>query len=74
MPSPEETFGVATSYVKADVIQHRSGGTLGFYGTTPVTRPSVTWPNTGTATTTLNETKVNRLMAALVAVGIIVTT
>lgn len=47
---------------------------LGFYGATPVTRPSVTWPNTGTATTTLNETKVNRLMVALVNLGLIVTT
>jgi hypothetical protein len=48
---------------------------LGFYGlTTPIVRPSVTWPNTGTATTTLNETKVNRLMAALVALGLIATT
>jgi hypothetical protein len=35
---------------------------------------SVTWPNTGTATTTLNETKVNRIMAALVSLGLIVTT
>lgn len=51
-----------------------SGGKVGFYGTTPVTRPSVTWPNTGTATTTLNETKCNRLMAALVTLGLIVTT
>lgn len=48
---------------------------IGFYGlTTPIVKPSVTWPNTGTATTTLNETKVNRLMAALVALGLIVTT
>ncbi len=47
---------------------------LGFFGATPVSRPSVTWPNTGTATTTLNETKCNRLMAALVSLGIIVTT
>lgn len=51
-----------------------SSDKLGFYGATPVTRPSVTWPNTATATTTLNETKVNRLMAALVNIGIIVTT
>ena len=51
-----------------------STDTLGFYGTTPIARPSVTWPNTGTATTTLNELKANRLMAALVAVGLIVTT
>ena len=74
MPTPERTHGVATSYVDADVIKHASGGTAGFFGTTPVARPSVTWPNTGTATTTLNETKVNRLMAALVTLGLIVTT
>lgn len=47
---------------------------VGFYGTTPIVQPSVTWPNTATATTTLNELKCNRLMAALVALGIIVTT
>lgn len=47
---------------------------IGFFGATPVVKPSVTWPNTGTATTTLNETKVNRIMAALVSLGLIVTT
>jgi len=47
---------------------------VGFWGKTPIARPSVTWPNTATATTTLNETKTNRLMAALVAAGIITTT
>lgn len=47
---------------------------VGFFGATPVVQPSVTWPNTGTATTTLNETKVNRIMAALVTLGLIVTT
>jgi hypothetical protein len=47
---------------------------IGFFGKTPIVRPSVTWPNTGTATTTLNETKVNRIMAALVNLGLIVTT
>lgn len=73
MPT-EETFGVATSHVKADVLQHRTGGTAGFYGKTPITRPSVTWPATGTATTTLNELKCQRLMAALVNLGLIVTT
>lgn len=70
----EETFGVATSHVTADVIKHRTGGTAGFYGTTPISQPSVTWPATGTATTTLNETKINRLMTALVNLGLIVTT
>lgn len=47
---------------------------VGFFGTTPVAQPSVTWPGTATATTTLNETKVNRIMAALVNLGLIVTT
>jgi hypothetical protein len=47
---------------------------LGFFGTTPIAKPSVTWPNTGTATTTLNELKCQRLMTALVNLGIIVTT
>jgi hypothetical protein len=73
MPT-EETFGVATSHVKADVLRHRANGTLGFYGKEPIAQPTVTWPDTATATTTLNETKVNRLMAALVSLGLIVTT
>lgn len=51
-----------------------SSDLVGFYGATPVTKPSVTWPNTATATTTLNEAKCNRLMAALVTLGLIVTT
>lgn len=68
------TFGVSTSRDPIDVLQHASDGTAGFFGKTPITRPSVTWPNTGTATTTLNETKVNRLMVALVNLGLIVTT
>ena len=47
---------------------------VGFYGTTPIAKPSVTWPNTTTATTAINEKKANRLMAALVNLGLIVTT
>jgi hypothetical protein len=47
---------------------------VGFFGTAPIAKPSVTWPNTATATTTLNELKANRLMAALVSIGLIVTT
>lgn len=57
------------------VMGQSSTDKLGFYGlATPIVKPSVTWPNTATATTTLNETKVNRLMVALVALGLIVTT
>jgi len=48
---------------------------IGFYGlTTPIVKPSVTWPNTTTGTTTTNKNKVNRLKAALQALGLIVTT
>lgn len=57
------------------VLGRSSSHKVGFYGlATPIAQPSVTWPNTATATTTLNETKCNRLMAALVALGLIVTT
>ena len=57
------------------VLGRSSTDKIGFFGlATPIARPSVTWPNTGTATTTLNETKCNRLMAALVALNLIVTT
>lgn len=65
---------VGTSGPDGTVLGLASTEKVGFYGATPVTRPSVTWPNTGTATTTLNETKVNRIMAALVNLGLIVTT
>ena len=47
---------------------------VGFFGKAPIVQPSVTWPNTATATTALNESKVNRIMAALVNLGLIVTT
>lgn len=57
------------------VFGQASTSKLGFYGlAVPIVRPSVTWPNTATATTTLNEAKANRLMAALVNLGLIVTT
>lgn len=56
-------------------IGQASTSKLAFYAlTTPIARPSVTWPNTTTATTTLNETKINRLKAALQAMGLIATT
>lgn len=56
------------------VLGRSSTDKVGFYNATPIVRPSVTWPNTGTATTALNETKVNRIMTALVNLGLIVTT
>ena len=54
-------------------IGDASTDTLGFYGATPVARPSITAVATGPATTTLNELKINRLYAALRTLGIIAT-
>ena len=47
---------------------------VGFFGlTTPIARPTITWVTTATATTALNETKINRLYAALEDLGLIAT-
>jgi hypothetical protein len=43
----------------------------GFYGTAPIAQPSITAVGTATATTALNETKINRLYAALRSLGLI---
>ena len=55
------------------------GATLGqtstskvsFWGATPVVQPAITAVGTATATTALNETKIDRLYAALRTAGII---
>lgn len=45
---------------------------IGFYGlTTPIVQPSITAVTTATATTALNETKIDRLYAALRALNLI---
>lgn len=45
---------------------------IGFYGlTTPIARPSITAVATATATTALNETKIDRLYTALRNLGLI---
>ena len=47
---------------------------IGFYGlTTPIVRPAITAVATATATTALNETKINRLYTALRSLGLIST-
>ena len=46
---------------------------IGFFGKTPIARTAITPVATATATTTLNETKINRLYVALRALGIIAT-
>lgn len=74
MTQPTEYEQVTSNAPDGAQVGKGSTEKVGFFGATPVARPSVTWPNTGTATTTLNETKVNRIMAALVTLGLIVTT
>ncbi len=44
---------------------------IGFFGATPVVQVAVTAVATATATTALNETKINRLYAALRTLGLI---
>ena len=47
---------------------------IGFYGlTTPIVRPAITAVATATATTALNETKIDRLYTALRNLGLIAT-
>ena len=42
-----------------------------FFGSTPVVQPAITAVGTTTATTTLNETKIDRLYTALRSIGLI---
>ena len=47
---------------------------IGFFGlTTPIAQPSLTNMTTATATTTLNELRLNRITAVLVNLGLMVT-
>lgn len=46
---------------------------VGFFGTTPVVQQAITAVGTTTATTTLNETKIDRLYTALINLGLITT-
>ena len=44
---------------------------VGFFGATPVVQGAITAVGTTTATTTLNETKIDRLYSALATLGLI---
>ena len=44
---------------------------VSFFGATPIVQPAITAVGTTTATTALNETKINRLYAALRTIGLI---
>lgn len=62
--SDRRSDGVNLGYSTTDKI--------GFYGlTTPIVQPSITAVGTTTATTALNETKIDRLYAALRSLNLI---
>jgi hypothetical protein len=67
MPN-EETFGVATSHVKADVLAHRTGGTAGFYGTTPISQRSGAAQATSLVGTASSADVTSNMKAALIEV------
>ena len=46
---------------------------VGFFGATPVVQVAMTEVGTATATTTLNETKINRVIAGLASLGLTTT-
>lgn len=56
------------------VLGQSSSDKIAFYGETAVARPTITAVGTTTATTTLNETKIDRLYSALETLGLIATT
>ncbi len=56
------------------VVGAASTSLIGFYGKTPIARPSVTWRNTTTATTATNKLRIQRIYTALINLGLIVTT
>lgn len=72
-----ETFGVSTSDVVADTFTHRTGGTAGFYGTTPIAIRAAGAQATslvGTASSTAVDTDVKaaiiEIMDTLAALGL----
>jgi hypothetical protein len=67
MPN-EETFGVATSNVKADTLAHRTGGVVGFYGTTPITQRSGAAQATSAVGTASSTDVTTAMKAALIEV------
>lgn len=55
------------------VLGNAATDKVGFFGTAPVVQQAITAVATGTATTALNETKINRLYTALRNLGLITT-
>lgn len=54
------------------VLGQDASDLIGFHGTSPIAKQTVTSVGTTTATTALNETRIGRLETALAATGLIV--
>ncbi len=77
MVGGEEFQGAMSSHPKIDVLTHRSGGTAGFYGTTPIVIRAAAAQGTslvGTASSTAVDTDVKaaliEVMNTLAALGL----
>lgn len=57
----------------AGVQLGKSTTLVGFYGATPIARPTLTPVSASTATTTLNETRITRIQTLLVNLGLCAT-
>lgn len=53
------------------VLGQAATAEIAFYGATPIVQPAITAVGTTTATTALNETKIDRLYTALRTIGLI---
>lgn len=73
MTQPTEYQAVTDGAPDGANVGKSSTEKVGFWGATPVARQSITAVATTTATTALNETKINRLYAALRTIGLIAT-
>lgn len=82
MAAGEKMLGVASNIAVVDKIQHASGGTAGFFGTTPAAQPATIADATNTTTTTSTTTalttdldslrsKFNDLLTKLESLGIL---
>lgn len=55
------------------VFGHDSTDKIGFWGLTPIVRPTLTPVSTSAATTTINETRITRIQTLLVNLGLCAT-
>ena len=71
MAIPSSVENVTANAPDGAVMGKSATEKCGFWGATPVVQPAISAVGTTTATTTLNETKIDRLYAALITAGLI---